>query len=654
VPKLWNVLALVLAQGTTPSTAGLELQAVPGAEGLVGVHLSPIPLPLERRVLQYAQVRTATLRDVSEDGHHLLIGTNFGNTEQLHRVSMALGTREQLTFFEKPVGKAAFLPGDPGTLFFLEGSGLADTSQLLRLDLRTARSELLTDGKSRHETFILSKDGRWIAYSGTGRDGRDTDVYLAEVADARNARRLTELDGTWLPLEFSPDGQKLLVKLERAEDDADVWLLDAASGARRLLTPEAAAHGKASVKSAFFSADGKAVYLLTDRGQDFITLQRVDLSGKEAVLETVLEDVSHDVEHAAVAKDGTLVYAVNESGYSRAYVLRGKKPEALPLPPCVVASLRFARDVSDSVFLALESPTSPLDVYEVSLKTKKLVRWTKSEVGGLDARAFVTPELVRYKAQDGLALSGFFYRPGDVPKGKRLPVVVSFHDGPAVQERPVFHPEYQALLEQGIAVLAPNVRGSDGSGKAFRAADDGVKRAQVLEDIAATLAFLGRQPDVDASRIACVGTGYGGYLALAAAAFYPAEVRAAVDVLGMAHLPTFIETEVPYRRDALRAEYGDERLPEVRAVLERLSPLGAAPRMQGALLVVQGKKDTRAPRAHAEQLVQARGKDGYYLLALEEGRGPWRKERRDVATMTLLLFLQQKLLGAVPRAPIDQ
>jgi dipeptidyl aminopeptidase/acylaminoacyl peptidase len=651
VAKLWKVLALVLAQGAAPSGGPLVLEPVASAPDVVALHVPPIPRPLAERVRQYSNVRTTALVDVSEDGKRLLIASNVGNTEQLHRVSQALGTREQLTFFEASVGKAALLPEDPLTLFLLKDDSGGEAYQLQRLDLRTARTELLTDGKSRHETFVLSREGRWIAYSGTGRNGRDTDVYLAEVADARNVRRLTELVGTWLPLEFSPDGQKLLVEEVRGEDDADVSLLDVATGARRLLTPEARLHGKAAIRQALFSSDGKAVYLLTDRGLDFTGLFRLDLTRPGAALEAVVPEVSHDVERVAVGHDGTLVFSTNEAGASKAYLLRGKTLEPLPLPLGVLSGLRFARDRSDAVFLALEGPTSPTDVWELSLKSKKLTRWTKSEVGGLDAATFVSPELVHYPGVDGLALSAFLYRPRDVPKGKRVPVVVSFHDGPASEERPTFRPDYQLLLEQGLAVLAPNVRGSTGFGKAYAAADDGVKRAQVLDDIASTLQWLARQPDLDAAHVAAWGQGYGGYLALASAAFYPSFFRAAVDVKGIPQLSSFVESAPPYRRDGLRGEYGDERLPEVRAVQERISPLHNLTRMQAALLVVQGKKDTRVPRAQAEQLVQARGPDGWYLLALEEGRGPWKKQDTELVTCALLFFLQEKLLEP-PRAAL--
>ncbi len=645
-----KVLAVALLHGAAPAPGTLELQAVAGVEDVVAAHVPAIPKALAERVQTYAEVRSTSLRDVSADGRRVLIGTNFCNSEQLHQVSDALGAREQLTFFQEPVAKASFLPGDPFTLFFLQAPRGGEGTQLQRLDLRTARLELLTDGKSRHETFVLSRDGRWIAYSGTARNGKDADVYLAEVADAQTARRLTDRQGASLPLAFSPDGRQLLVKEERSPDDAELSLLDVATGVRRVLAPETRTHGKASLREALFSPDGKSVYLLSDRGRDTTTLFRVALSPPNAALELLLPDMAHDVEWLAVAEDGSVALATDEGGASHLYLLRAQRLESLSLPSGVVSALRFAPGRSDVLFLALETPTSPRDVWALSLKTKKLVRWTKSEVGGLDARSFVTPELVHYDALDARPLQAFLYKPRDVPKGRRLPVVVAFHDGPDSEERASFHPEYQLLLEQGMAVLAPNLRGSTGAGKSSGAADDGVKREQVLLDIQATLRWLVRQPDLDASRVAAVGTGYGGYLALAAASFYPSDFRAAVDVEGMAHLPTFLESSPPYSREALRAEYGDERQPEVRAVLERISPLNAADRMKASLLVVQGKKDGRVPRAQAEQLVRARGKDGWYLLALEEGGGLWTKEHRLLVTATVLLFLQQTLLG--PPLPV--
>ncbi len=649
--RLFPLLALLLAQGPPASPAPLALVAVPGHPAFLAAHVPPVPPALSFRVLQYAQARSAALRDVSEDGRTVLLSTQLGTGEQLHRVSAPLGMREQLTFLDAAPGPAAFLPGDPFTLFYLEDRGGGAVYQLWRLDLRTGRTELLTDGTSRHDTFVLSRDGRWLAYGGTGRNGKDTDVYLAEVADARRARRLTELDGRWLPLAFSPDGGRLLLAEGEGEESRRLWLLDIATGARRPLFPGPAGAPAATVRQALFRPDGRAVYLLTDAGSDFTVLRELPLSPEGAPLQPVVPDPGAEVEELAVARDGTLVFSTNEAGFSRAYLVHGGRAERLPLPEGVLHGLRFPLGRSDVLFLGMEGPTSPSDVWQLSLKTKKLERWTKSEVGGLDARTWAAPKLLRYASADGVPLSAFLYLPREVPAGTRVPVVLAFHDGPDAEERPVFRWDYQLLLEQGLAVLAPNLRGSTGFGKAFRALDDGVGRAQVVKDIAATLALIPRQPELDGARVAVWGEGYGGTLALLAAAFFPEAVSAAVDVSGVVDWPGFLEAAPPYRRDALRREYGDERVPEVRAVQEQLSPLSAVGRLKAPVLVVHGKRDSRVPEKQAQALAQARGPDGWYLLALEEGHGFWRKEARTLATQVTVLFLTEKL-RAPPRTAV--
>jgi dipeptidyl aminopeptidase/acylaminoacyl peptidase len=256
--------------------------------------------------------------------------------------------------------------------------------------------------------------------------------------------------------------------------------------------------------------------------------------------------------------------------------------------------------------------------------------------------------LVRYPSTDGIEVPAFLYKPAQARAGGRFPVVVDWHGGPESQERPRFRTFVQAMVDLGVAVLLPNVRGSDGYGKAYLAADDGVKREQALRDIGATLDFIGRQPDLDSSRVAAYGGSYGGYMTLASVAFYPDRFRAALDVVGISNFSTFLANTQPYRRDLRRAEYGDERNPEVRAVLERIAPLNSADKIRAALFVQQGKNDPRVPQSEAEQIVRAvrgAGKDVWYLLALEEGHGFKKKDTRDYAWATGLYFLREKLVG---------
>jgi dipeptidyl aminopeptidase/acylaminoacyl peptidase len=267
-------------------------------------------------------------------------------------------------------------------------------------------------------------------------------------------------------------------------------------------------------------------------------------------------------------------------------------------------------------------------------------------VGGLDPATFVEPELVRYPSAGGLGIPAFLYRkPGE---GKR-PVVVLWHGGPEGQHRPLFNPFVQFLAsELGLAVVAPNVRGSDGYGKRYLSLDDGVRREEALKDIGATLDFVASRPDLDAGRLAVYGGSYGGYMVLASLAFYGERIRAGVDVVGISSLPTFLRSTADYRRDLRRAEYGDERDPAVLAVLERISPLHHAEKLRAPLLVIQGKNDPRVPQSEAEQIARAvreNGKELWYLLALDEGHGFQKKENRDTMTAAIALFLERQLLG---------
>jgi dipeptidyl aminopeptidase/acylaminoacyl peptidase len=661
LPAAASLLLLTQAPAATPSRAdgaarvsSLPVQPAPGLPRVLVSGVPVVPPDFEAWLAPYTEVRSALLADAGDDGKALLILTRFSSVNQIHRVASPLGAREQLTFGKEPVSKARSLPGDSRTVFFLQDVGGREAFQLHRLDTRSGQSQVLTDGKSRHETFTLSRDGRRLAFSGTGRNGTDTDVYLAEVASPSTAQRLTEDAGTWLPVDFSPDGERLLVKQMRAIDDSDLWVVDLKTKARTRVTPDPATNGKASLRHAAFSGDGRAVYLVTDRGAEFSQLFRADLGHPEAPWTKLTADVPWDVEALAVAVDGTLAYAVNEDGFSKLFVQKPGAVKRTPIetPPGVVGELRFPNRTSDVLTFAIDTPTSPSDVWQVGVKSGKPVRWTRSEVGGMDPSRFVSPELVRYPSVGGLKIPAFVYRPRGVRPGARTPVVVYWHGGPEVQDRPKFNALVQAMLDLGLAVVVPNVRGSDGYGKAYLAADDGVKREEALKDIGATLDFIGRQPDMDASRVAAMGGSYGGYMTLASVAFFPERFRAAVDRVGISSLVTFLDSTAPYRRDLRRVEYGDERDPKVRAVQERISPLGSADRIRAALYVQQGKNDPRVPQSEAEQIVRAvrdHGKPVWYLLALDEGHGFKKKETNDYGSSTALYFLREQLLGGGAR-----
>jgi dipeptidyl aminopeptidase/acylaminoacyl peptidase len=268
-------------------------------------------------------------------------------------------------------------------------------------------------------------------------------------------------------------------------------------------------------------------------------------------------------------------------------------------------------------------------------------------MGGLSKSRLVEPELVRFETFDGREIPAFYYRPaGPGP----FPALISIHGGPESQARPSFSSSIQYLVnESGIAVLVPNVRGSSGYGKAYLSLDNGMLREDSVKDIGALLDWIGTRPELDARRVGVTGGSYGGYMVLASLVHFGNRIVAGTDVVGISSFITFLESTAEYRRDLRRVEYGDERDPEMRAHLEKISPLRRAGEIRSALFVAQGANDPRVPAGEAEQIVsavRAAGQDVWYLLAKNEGHGFRKKENSDLYLQLMVLFFEKHLLAA--------
>ena len=607
----------------------LELDGVP-----------PVPADLKDALAPYLNVRSASLADMAPDGSALLIRTRLGgDTAQLHLVTQPLGARQQLTFLDEPVSAGGLVPGGSGDVMFRSDTGGTEAYQLYRLDRQTGRVDRLTDGRSRHGGYLWDHRGERYVYTANARNGRDLDLYLSSAPDAP----LFEAEGSWSALAFSPDDQRLLVRHYVSVNDARLHLLDLASARLTRLSP---AEAPASDRDGLFSADGETLYVTSDREGEFVSLYAVDLASQRWTRLT--EGIPWNVEQLTLSPDGgTLAFTVNADGVSAMHLLdtaTGVTTAVQGAPPGRVQGLRFA-EAAPVLGFALESGSAVADVWTHDLREGTFTQWTRSEVGGMDPDAFVAPELVRFASFDGLEVPAFYYRP---PGPGPHPVLVRIHGGPEAQARLNFSATTQHLVRDlGIAVLVPNVRGSNGYGKSYLLLDNGMKREDSVRDIGALLDWIAARPELDAERVAVSGGSYGGYMVLAALTTYPDRIRAGVDVVGISNFVTFLEGTKAYRRDLRRAEYGDERDPEMRAFLERISPVNSADRIQSALFVAHGANDPRVPVGEARQIVEAvraNGQDVWLLVAHDEGHGFRKQANREVYTQLWVMFLARHLL----------
>ncbi|MBB1087201.1 S9 family peptidase [Lysobacter sp. SG-8] len=649
--------ALVFA-GLAPAFAQSTREAVREEVGnRVSENIPAIPAELVDRLNRYQNTRGATASGWTRDGC-LLLGTRFSETSQVHRACQPMGMREQLTFYPEPVPGVLPAPAASGRdgFVFSKDVGGDEFSQLHWFDLQTREVSLLTDGKrSQNRGALFSDDGRQLAYSSTSRNGKDTDIWVRDMQTGA-ARAVVTEGGSWFPLDFSPDGKRLLVSRYVSIAESHPGEVDVASGKLTLFPVDG---GQAAFGGFAYAPDGESVYYVSDealdgQAQEFLTLRHHEpRSGR---LEVLSADIPWDVSEFTVSDDGRhLAFVTNEDGIGKLRVLAlpSHRPVALPdLPVGLAYGLSFSPDGS-KLALSLNSATSPSDAYVIDLADRSLARWTRSEVGGLDADTFVAPTLVHFPTFDEVdgaprMIPAFYYRPANIPAGTKLPVVVQIHGGPESQARPVFSPTTQFLVnELGMAVLVPNVRGSAGYGKTYLALDNAAKREDSVRDIGALLDWVGTRPELDAGRVGVYGGSYGGYMVLASMMHYPERIRAGVDIVGISHFGTFLKNTEDYRRHLRRAEYGDETDPAMAAIFDEISPLNGASKITSPLFVAQGKNDPRVPWTEAEQIVGAvrgNGQPVWYLLFNDEGHGFRKKTNSDYFTAATVLFWQQHLL----------
>ncbi|MCB2204923.1 alpha/beta fold hydrolase [bacterium] len=624
-------------------------QFTPG-DNLEVTGIPDIPQRVIDRTNQYLNVRSAGFADWDPSGEGMYISTRFGNTAQIHHVAAPGAARQQLTFFEEPVGGASTDPREGHNGFcFSRDIGGGEFYQIFYFDRSTGSTRMLTDGKSRNSGAYWSHNSGVFSYSSNRRNGKDTDVWIMNPDAPADTWRLTEREGSWYGVAWAHDDNRMIVMRYISANITHPYLANLES---KDMTPLFKEDAKVYYGNFAFAADGTTLYYTSDEDDEFQQLHAMDLASGER--RNLTPDLRWNIENLSLSDDGRyLAYTLNENGVSTLHLfsMPDMKPVVFePIPVGLIGGLSFNEDAS-MLALNINAADSPTDVWVMRLPEGTMTRWTTSEVGGLNTSSFATPEFIHYPTFDAVdgktrEIPAFIYRPGN--GNSKHPVIINIHGGPEGQSRPRFSSMTQYWVnELGCAVIYPNVRGSTGYGKTWLALDNGFNREHSVQDIGALLDWIAAQPDLDADRVAVLGGSYGGYMVLASLTTYPERIRCGIDVVGISNFVTFLENTQDYRRDLRRVEYGDERDPDMRAFLEKISPSNNAEKIRSPLFVAQGENDPRVPASEARQIVKAVAGNGipvWTMFAKDEGHGFRKKNNRDYFQWAAILFLEDFLL----------
>jgi dipeptidyl aminopeptidase/acylaminoacyl peptidase len=417
------------------------------------------------------------------------------------------------------------------------------------------------------------------------------------------------------------------------------------------LTPLLGQNEKTEYQAAYGAEPGE-LFVLTNKLGEFRRLYRWKPGGE---LGQITPEMSMDVSGFDLDDVKARGYlTLNDRGYQRVRVHDARTMAELKVPiPADAAAVTVGALSRDGRFavVGVDSGKAPRTSFVIDWQTGGLTEWALATAPEVDVTKFAVAKLESYTARDGTKIPMFVRyptqcAPGAAASADPCPIVVEFHGGPEGQATPGFSGFSQLFVDAGFVFAEPNVRGSDGYGKAWLAADNGPKRLDVISDIDDAGKALRTRftRNGKAPRIAITGGSYGGYSVLMGMTMFGGTYDVGVSIVGISNLATFLQNTAPYRRALRASEYGD---PEKDAeALKKLSPTTYLDRVKAPLLIIQGVDDPRVPAGEAIQLqeaLEARGVPSRLILLEGEGHGAARRAGQVLMIGHMLRFLEEHL-----------
>jgi dipeptidyl aminopeptidase/acylaminoacyl peptidase len=602
---------------------------------------APSSADLAARIKAMAEISSTSGATYSRDGKRIAFLSNRSGTPQVWVVDAAGGEAKQVTQGSDPVGSVEWSPVEDRIAYDVARGGGYNAQVYYSKPDGTDAKLITSGGKEDNFSGSFAPDGRYY-FRSAQRDPQSPDSWIYDPKSGK-ASIAIQYDGFGGINDIERPPHRALINRLVTRGNNNLYLHDLKTHAEVLLTP----HEGPALASGELTPDGSAVYIVHNLGRDRTVVSRtsIDAAGKPAAMTLFAERNDAEADSFTIAEDGRrAVLAWNVGGRTELELVSlpdGKRTAFAKAPGEVVSVSDFSPDGS-RVALNVTGAALPSSAWQYEFASQRYTQIAPVAMPGVELSTLVRPQLRKYKAQDGLELSGWLY----LPKNFEQPgqVVLSFHGGPEGQERPVFRADYQGILAQGIAVFAPNIRGSSGFGKAFLAMDNHEKRFDANRDVYDCANYLVQSGVGARGKLGIVGGSYGGYVVMMAVTEYPDTFAAGANLFGIVNFETFFAQSTPWMGAISGGEYGD---PKTQAdLLKKLSPIHKLDRVKATMLVMHGANDTNVPVVEARQVVDTLKKNGReveFLLFPDEGHG-WRKiPNRVKSTVTLAEFFARHL-----------
>lgn len=594
----------------------------------------------------------------------------------------------QYTRGEKSSTAPQFSPDSQQLAFLSNRNG--DKNQVYVVRLMGGEAEQVTNTKSAISSFKWSPDGTRIAYLMRDPETKEeekmkkekTDVILVDknykydhlytipvTADKDGNRKVKQLTGGSYHVngfDWSPDGKTLAFSfspnptINEAGIESDISTIPADSGKVTSIVKRPGVDA-----SPFYSPDGKWIAFQSSGGQP----ERVGLNDVYKVASTGgdLIELEKTPDRSATivgwAQDGSHLF-ISES-YKTSHVLLAlpasnniKLPKGdymaysdskLPILTSLKGSAgAFSISKAGNKFsYTFEDVNTPKEAFVAGLKGEAAKK-VSSANANFNAPALGKTEVISWKSKDGLLIEGILTYPVNFEKGKKYPIILQIHGGPAG----VFSQTYtgapstymtQLFAQQGYIVLRPNPRGSTGYGKDFRYANVRDWGFGDYNDLMAGVDHVLAMGIADANNQFVMGWSYGGYMT-SWVVTQTNRFNAASMGAGLPNLISMVTTtDIP---DYLVAHAGGKEFWEEYEEYEKHSAIYHIKNATTPTQVIHGANDLRVPLAQGQEFYNAlkrKGVDTEMVVYPRTPHGPQEpKILMDVSPRILKWFEKYK------------
>ena len=443
------------------------------------------------------------------------------------------------------------------------------------------------------EFGFASDDSRFLVYTANDVQPDSYAIYRFEISTGQR-ERIFDRPGNWEIADYQDSGERILLRKNLGSQVSEFYEY---RPAEQKLVP-LIGQGEREEYWALYGSSPGELLVVTNRFDNFRRLYswkngHYELLSGGAKIE--IEDYTHDRQWRRIT------YNTNDGGIFRTHVLDAHSYKEIPFPdfPGAVSVLATPASMDGRFFrVAVGTTQAPTRNYLYDWDTHEFVEWAAPSAPEADLGRYSEPKLEHYTARDGTSIPMWIQRADHC--GGPCPIIVLFHGGPEGRSLPSFAPRLQLFVDAGFTVARPNVRGSEGYGKTWAHADDGLKRLQIITDIQDAARYLraheainGRQP-----KLGVLGWSYGGYSALMAMTEFAGSYDAGAALYGQSNLVSFLENTAPYRRILRISEYGDPV--RDREALEQLLALDLSVKTLWAVTARRGSHRSACARRRAD------------------------------------------------------